>query len=223
MKSFIVIPGYNEEKHVGALIGKLKQLRYNNIIFVNDGSKDKSAEKAEKAGAIVLNHKINLGKGAAAKTGCDYAVSIGADIICLMDADGQHMPEDVGRLIHELKKTKSDIVFGYRKIDKNMPIVMKLGNWFINNATEIIQGIKLLDTQSGFRCFTSKAYKKIRWTSNDYSMESEMIYRTSKNNLKYSQIEIKTVYLDDFKGTTIFDGIKIFINIIKFKIFGGNI
>lgn len=223
MKTFIVIPGLNEEKHIFKIVKKLKKLSYKNIIFVDDGSKDLSAKKAKEAGAIVLIHKINLGKGAAAKTGCDYALKHGADILCLMDADGQHSPQDIHRIITELNKTKSDIVFGYRKIDKNMPIVMKFGNWFINTSTRIVNGINLYDTQSGFRCFRSSAYNKLRWLSNDYSMESEMIYRASKNKLKYSQIEIKTVYLDKFKGTTIFDGIKIFINILKFKIFGGNI
>jgi len=220
---FIVIPGYNEEKRVGNVIKTLKRMNFKKVIFVDDGSKDLSEEVAKKAGAITLRHVINLGKGGAAKTGCEFAITSGAKIIVLMDADGQHKPEDVPDIINMLKETKSDIVFGYRKIDNNMPFVMKFGNWFINQATFIINGIKIKDSQSGFRCFTSSTYKKIKWKANDYSMESEMIANVAKNKLKYSEIKIHTIYLDNFKGTTIFDGIKIFINILKFKLFGGRI
>mgnify|MGYP005838363771 CR=1 FL=1 len=218
---WIVIPSYNEQKNITNVIKKIKKEGYKNILVVDDGSKDKTSINAKKEGALVLKHAINLGKGAAAKTGCDYAIKKGAKLLILMDGDGQHKPEDIPRFIKKLKQKKSDIVFGYRKIDENMPNLMKFGNWFISNSTKIIQGINIKDTQSGFRCFTAEAYKKIRWQSTDYSMESEMISNVAKNKLKYSEIEIQTIYHDKFKGTTIFDGIKIFINILKFKFLGG--
>jgi len=219
-KVFIIIPGYNEEKRVGNVIKTIRHLGFKNIIFVDDGSSDKSSQIAKSAGADVLCHIINLGKGAAVKTGCDYALKQGANIIVLMDSDGQHRPEDIRRFLKKLEEEKSDIVFGYRIIDKNMPFVMKFGNWFISTATKIIQGIDIRDTQSGFRCMKSGTYRKIRWESTDYSMESEMIANVGKHKLKYSEIPINTIYLDNFKGTTIFDGIRIFINIIRFKVFG---
>lgn len=218
---FIVIPAYNEAKHVSEVLKKIKKEGYKNVVFVDDGSTDGTASIARKQGVVVLEHIINLGKGAATKTGCDYAVKNKAELIVLIDSDGQHKPEDIKRLIDTLKKTDSDIVFGFRPINKNMPFVMKFGNWFINNATKIVEGVNLKDTQSGFRCFTTYAYKKIRWKSADYSMESEMISNVARNKLKYTQIKIQTIYLDNFKGTSIFDGIKIFINILRFRIFGG--
>jgi len=101
-----------------------------------------------------------------------------------------------------------------------MPFIMRFGNWWINKSSQIINGIKIKDTQSGFRCMTSEAYKKIRWRSRNYSMESEMIANTAKHKLKFAEIPIETIYLDDFKGTTIIDGVKIFINMLKFKIRG---
>ncbi len=218
---FIIVPGLNEEKRVGRVIRKLIKLGYNNVIFVDDGSTDKSEIVARRAGATVLKHLINIGKGAAANTGCTYAVKQGAKTLILIDADGQHKPEDVPKIVTKLKETKSDIVFGYRAIDKNMPFVMKFGNSFINKATHIINGIKIRDSQSGFRCFTAQAYKKIKWKATDYSMESEMIANVARHKLKFAELNIQTIYLDNFKGTTIFDGIKIFINILKFRIFGG--
>jgi glycosyltransferase involved in cell wall biosynthesis len=213
---FIVIPGLNEEKHIGLVISKIKKLGYENIVFVDDGSCDKSSQIATKEGAKALKHIVNLGKGSAAKTGCEYAITQGADVLVLMDADGQHNPDDLKKMLIALKG--NDIVFGFRHLNKNMPFMMRLGNWGINKSSQIINGITLNDTQSGFRCMTSDAYKKIKWYSNDYSMESEMIANVAKHKLKYIQVPIETIYHDDYKGTTIVDGIKIFINMLKFKI-----
>ena len=220
-KVFVVIPGLNEAKHIGNVIRKVRHQGYSNIIFVDDGSIDSSYDEGVKAGATVLKHVINLGKGAAAKTGCDYALMKGAKIICLMDADGQHKPEDLDALIGKLLSSKADIVFGYRKFDRNMPPMMKLGNMFISKVTKLLDGVDIQDTQCGFRCFTSDAYRKIRWSSTDYSMESEMIANTARNRLRHAEHEIETIYFDKFKGTTIFDGIKIFIKILRVRIFGG--
>ncbi|PIN81806.1 hypothetical protein COV13_00240 [Candidatus Woesearchaeota archaeon CG10_big_fil_rev_8_21_14_0_10_32_9] len=217
MKTHIIIPGLNEEKHISSVIAKVKKEGFENIIFVDDGSTDKSSLLAEKAGATVLKHVVNLGKGAAVKTGCDYCCELGADVLVLLDADGQHKPEEIKKLISKLKG--KDIVFGYRPLNKNMPPIMRFGNWYINTASSLINGINLRDTQSGFRCFTASAYKKIRWTSNDYSMESEMISNVAKHKLKYAEVPITTIYNDNFKGTTVMDGVKIFLNIIKFKMF----
>jgi glycosyltransferase involved in cell wall biosynthesis len=217
-KVFIIIPGLNEEKHIASVVERTKKQGFTNIIFVDDGSSDKSSSVAEKAGATVLRHIVNMGKGAAAKTGCDYALKKGATVLVLIDADGQHKPEDIKKMLKALKG--KDIVFGYRKLDKNMPFTMRLGNYGINKASHMINGVKLNDTQSGFRCMTSSAYRKIRWTSNNYSMESEMVSKVAKNHLKFAQIPIETIYHDSFKGTTITDGVKIFINMLKFKIRG---
>jgi UDP-N-acetylglucosamine---dolichyl-phosphate N-acetylglucosaminyltransferase len=215
---FVIIPGYNEEEHIFDVVSRVKNQGFKNIIFIDDGSKDKSSIMAKKAGATVLRHIVNMGKGAAAKTGCDYALKNNADILVLIDSDGQHKPEDIKKFIQKIEK--NDIVFGYRKLNANMPFVLRFGNWGINTSSKIINGIKLKDTQSGFRCITSETYKKIRWTSNNYSMESEMIANVAKYKLRYSEIPIETIYLDGFKGTTIIDGVKIFINMLKFRIRG---
>ncbi len=213
---FIVIPGLNEEKHIGSVIRRTKRAGFKEIIFVDDGSKDKSAEIAEKAGASVLTHAVNLGKGAAAKTGCDYALQENADVIVLMDADGQHNPEDIPRLLKALKG--KDIVFSYRTLNKEMPFVYRFGNWFINKSTETLFRIRLRDTQCGFRAMTRNAYRKIRWESIDYTMESEMISLSGKHKLKYKEIPIKTIYHDKYKGTSVLDGVKIFLNMVKFRV-----
>ena len=168
----------------------------------------------------MLRHIVNLGKGAALKTGCDFAVKKGAEFIIALDADAQHDPGDIPRFAEKLKKY--DIVFSYRKASSKMPPVLRFGNWFISNVVGILYGIRLNDTQCGFRAFSKEAYRKIRWNSIDYSMESEMIARAGRQRLKYVQIPIQTIYSDRYKGTTVLDGMKIVLNMAWWKLFRFN-
>ena len=211
-----VIPAYNEENNITKIVKKTKKY-VDEVIVVDDGSKDKTKYLGEKTGAIVLSHVINLGKGAALKTGCDFAVKKGAKFIIALDADAQHNPDDIPRFIEKLKKY--DVVFSYRKASGKMPLVLRFGNWFISNMGSFLYRVRLNDTQCGFRAFSKEAYGKIRWSAADYSMESEMISKAGKQRLKYVQIPIQTVYSDKYKGTTIIDGIKIVLSMFWWKLF----
>ena len=190
-KVWVVIPAHNEEKHIGGVIKKAGKFT-NNILVVDDGSKDKTSAVAEKSGAFVLKHIVNLGKGAALKTGCEYAIKNGAEKIVVLDADGQHDPNEIPNFVNSLNK--ADIIFGYRRLNKNMPFVLRYGNWFIFFMTKLLFGLKIVDTQCGYRAFKVKVYNKIKWDAHDYSMESEMIANTGKHHLKYNQIPIETIY-----------------------------
>ena len=99
-----------------------------------------------------------------------------------------------------------------------MPLVFKFGNWFINKTISFLYGIKIKDSQCGYRVFTSKAYKKLRWESSDYSMESEMIAKIGKFRVLYKEIPIETIYSDKYKGTTIIDGIKIVFKLLFWRL-----
>ncbi len=217
MKSeiFAIIPAYNEETKIRDVIRETKEY-ISNIIVVDDGSKDKTSEEAKKEGVIVLKHIINLGKGAALKTGCDYAIKQCASKIIALDADTQHEPSQIPRFLNELENV--DVVLGYRKLSKEMPLILKFGNWVINQTTKLLYGINLQDTQCGYRAFTGEAYKKIRWKASNYSMESEMIANIGKKKLKFREIPIKTIYADKYKGTTIIDGIKIVFNLFWWRL-----
>lgn len=212
---YVVIAAYNEEKHIVDVIKKIKKY-CKNIIVVDDGSKDNTYNKAKQGGVEVLKHIVNMGKGAALKTGCDYALRKGAKIIVTVDADLQHDPAEIPNFLKALKNR--DVVFGYRRLDKNMPLILRAGNWFINKITKLLYNINLRDTQCGYRAFTANAYKKIRWKASDYSLESEMIANTGKNHLKYKEIPIKTIYSDIYKGTTVIDGIRIIINLLIWRL-----
>ncbi|MBI2523156.1 glycosyltransferase family 2 protein [Candidatus Woesearchaeota archaeon] len=212
---FAVIPAYNEEKHISKIIKETKKY-VDCVVVVDDGSKDKTSVMAKKSNAIVLKHLVNLGKGAALKTGCDYAVENAASFIIAIDADAQHDPKEIPQFLESLNG--NDTVLGYRKLNKKMPFVLKFGNWFINKTIRFLYGIKIKDSQCGYRAFTAKAYKKLRWKASDYSMESEMIAKIGKYKLSYAEIPIETIYSDKYKGTTVLDGIKIVFNLLIWKL-----
>lgn len=213
---FVVIAAYNEEKHIRQVVeGSKKYCR--NIVVVNDGSKDRTAEEAEKAGATVLTHVINLGKGAAVKTGCNYALKKGAKMMVLIDGDGQHEPKEITNFVNALKEG-NDIIFSYREERTSMPIIKKIGNDMIRLATSILYGIHLKDTQCGLRALTSGAYKKVKWRSSNYAMESEMIANAGKHKLKYKEMPIATIYSDKYRGTTVIDGMKIVFNMLFWRL-----
>ncbi|MBN2454057.1 glycosyltransferase family 2 protein [Candidatus Woesearchaeota archaeon] len=218
MKAFIIIPSYNEETHIEGVLKKTKKYaKSSQIVVVDDGSRDSTAKRAEGQKVVVLKHAVNMGKGAAMKTGCEYALKKGADTIVVMDADGQHKPEDIPNLLKALNG--KDIVFTYRKFNKNqMPFIKRMGNSFIQGVSSFLFNIKVRDTQCGFRAFTKNAYSKIKWAVSDYSVESEMIAKAGKYRLRFAQVPIDTTYHDKYKGVTVIDGIRIFMNMLWWRI-----
>lgn len=214
-KIFAIIPAHNEEKHIGKVVREAKKY-VDEVIVVDDGSKDKTKKSAEKSGAIVLRHVVNLGKGASLKTGCEYAIKHNADIIITIDADGQHDPKEIPKFLESLKK--HDVVLAFRKMNKNMPLILKFGNRVINQTIKFLYGPKIIDSQCGYKAFSAKVYKKIRWKASDYSMESEIIAKIGKHKLSYCEIPIDTIYSDKYKGTTILDGIKIVFDLLIWKL-----
>jgi len=215
MGDYVIIPAHNEETTIGGVIEKVRQYT-DDIIVVDDGSSDQTASIAENLGVTVLQHSVNLGKGAALKTGCDFAVRSGAQRIVVMDADGQHDPAEIPYFLNALRS--NEIVFGYRKQAQSMPTVLKFGNRVINNTLKTLFRINIKDTQCGYRAFTAASYTKIRWRATDYFMETEMIVKAGKQRLTYTQVPIETIYGNKYKGTTVVDGVKIVLKMIGWRL-----
>jgi Glycosyltransferases involved in cell wall biogenesis len=150
-KIFIVIPAYNEEKVIGKVVIDIKKEGYKNIIVVDDGSADKTAEVSKKSGAIVLRHILNRGKGAAAKTGLEYAKSQNADIVVTVDGDGQHNPKDIKKMVGKINDGY-EVVLGSRFLNRKnkMPIFNRLANFFANVLVFLVYEFWTTDSQSGF-------------------------------------------------------------------------
>jgi glycosyltransferase involved in cell wall biosynthesis len=224
----VVIPAYNEAKRIGAVLGELsnKKGAYTlSVIVVDDGSRDKTAAIARKEGSHlknlhVLRHRINLGKGAAAKTGCDAAYKLGADVIVLMDADGQHKPADLPRIIEPVLQESKTLVVGARARTGQMPFMMRFGNALLSGLTRILFGLHIGDTQSGYRAFHRLYYPDLRWKANNYAMESEMLVLAATHGIQVCEVSIATVYHDTYKGTTALDGIKVAKTLVVRRVAG---
>ena len=214
-----IIPAWNEHERIVPVVDETKQ-HVDEIIIVDDGSDEDSRRFLEtlKDRAVVLRHRINLGKGSALRTGITAAIARGADVIVVMDADGQHRPGDIPRLVGALDGKQVDVVFGSRRIGGSMPAAMRLGNHFFSVATNLLFRIYVSDTQSGFRAFRSSVYPKLEWRSPRYAAETEMIVNAGKHHLRYCEVPIDTIYHDKYKGTTVFDGIRIFCSMLMWRL-----
>lgn len=189
-------------------------------IVVDDGSKDRTSQLAKTVkGALVFRHRTNLGKGAAVKTGCDAACKMKVDYIVLMDGDGQHNPKEIAKLLKATIKSRQPIlVIGSRRKSKNMPFAMRFGNTVLSRLVQWLFGISIKDTQSGFRCFPSSIYSSIRWNSADYGMETEMLILASYRGINCREIDISTIYHDHYKGTTVIDGLRVLMTLLKWRL-----
>ncbi|KKQ97151.1 hypothetical protein A3E15_03290 [Candidatus Woesebacteria bacterium RIFCSPHIGHO2_12_FULL_42_9] len=214
MKIFIVIPAFNEEKRIGKVLSDVKDQKFP-FIVIDDGSKDKTSQIAKRYTPYVLRHSINLGKGAALKTGCLAAFKLGAEAVILMDSDGQHKASDLPKFVKALKIC--DVVFGVRNFGK-IPLVRLLGNKLITTIVSILYGINAQDILCGFKAFTRRSFEKIRWYSSGYSVETEIVALTGKHHLKNCEVPVATLYYDKFKGLSIEQGFGIIFEIIQFKL-----
>lgn len=217
MKIFIVVPAYNEAKRIGNVLKELQRTKLPTIV-VDDGSKDKTHEIARKYKVTALGHRINLGKGAAMKTGCEAAFSLGAEAVILMDSDGQHRVEDLPKFIEALKSGKYDIVFGSRNLGMGMPLERYLGNKFASVLVNLLFGIYVSDLISGYRAITKKAFEKLNWESTGYGVETEMVVKCGKLGLRHCEVPVATVYYDKFKGVSILDAMGIFFDVFRWRI-----
>ena len=194
IKTAAILPAYNEEIAIGSLI--LSARRYvDEIIVVDDGSRDNTSEIAKLAGAKVIRHLSNKGKGTALKTG--FKAVNGHDIIITMDSDGQHNPDEIPKLIAPIVNGEADIVNGSRYLNgngKETPSYRRIGQTILDKATTIGSGLDITDSQSGFRAFARHTIPAFRFNSSDYSIESEMIMDAAKTGLHIKEVEIGVRY-----------------------------
>lgn len=209
---YIIVPAYNEARFIGRFLDKLIPV-YKKVIVVDDGSVDKTCAISRSKGVICLSHLTNLGKGAALKTGCEYAFGkMKADAVIIMDGDDQHEVADLAQFIHELKKG-SEIVLGVRRLDAKMPVMRVIGNKSMSILINVLFHTYIADIPSGFKAFTRKAYKQIRWQSAGYEVEAEIAVRIAKSKLEFSEIQISTVYYDKEYGFNFMDAFRILVRL----------
>jgi glycosyltransferase involved in cell wall biosynthesis len=196
MKIFCIIPALNEEKYISDVTVKVRPL-VDELVVVDDGSTDRTAELAHAAGATVLKHLINSGQGASLETGNQYALNHGADIIFHFDADGQFFVEDISEVLAPILAGVAEAVFGSRFMGKesNMPrfkknIIMPMARL----ANRLLLGVKLTDPQSGCRAMTAAAWKKISIQQKGMAHASEILAKAVKNKIIIKEVPIKVFY-----------------------------
>ncbi|EKE12099.1 MAG: glycosyl transferase family protein [uncultured bacterium] len=196
-KIYIVVPAYNEASVISDVIKEIQAAGYRNIIVVDDGSGDNTYEKISRNdGVIPLKHFLNRGKGAAAKTGIEAAKMLGADVVITIDADGQHNPNDIEKML-EMIRQEYDVVLGSRlKNPAGMPKYKILHNHIGNLCVWALYGLWVTDSQSGFRAYSQKAISAIETKTDRYEYDSEVIREIYRNNLKFIEIPIEVRYTD---------------------------
>jgi len=216
LKIFIIVPVYNEGNRSLETIKNVLKNSKCRVIVIDDGSTDGTYKKLNKAfgkndRVMVLRHIINLGKGAAMKTGAEMVWKLGGEAVIFLDADGQHNPKHLKKFEKELERHK--IVFGYREMDKNMPLVRKWGNIMASNLVKTLFNIKKKDLLSGYLGFRKEVYEKIKWSSCRYGIETEMATKIGRKRLAFAEIKVDTTYIDKYKGVTLVDAMKILLKI----------
>jgi glycosyltransferase involved in cell wall biosynthesis len=191
----VVIPVFNEELSVGGIVARTRSileqrgLSYE-ILVVDDGSVDRSAEISQERGADVLREP-HQGKGCALRLGFRRATG---DVIVTLDADGSHQPEEIPLVLRGIVENRADFVVGSRffNTDANVqvPNVNRIGNRMFSNLVRLLTGVKITDSQSGFRAIRSSILRKMRLKSRGYEVESEMLIKALKTGARVTEIPI---------------------------------
>jgi glycosyltransferase involved in cell wall biosynthesis len=198
VKRVIVIPAYNEATAIETVVLEAVKVA-DQVIVVDDGSADETSQVAQRAGALVVRHAVNRGVGGATGTGLEAALSVGADVVVTMDADGQHRAEDAERLFQRLAAGDVDFVNGSRLKGRKegsgvMPLRRVFYNTVANVLTYVLFGVWVTDSQCGLRGLSRRAAAAIDLQTSGFEVCSEMIQKVRRHGWRYAEVPIAPVY-----------------------------
>jgi len=190
-----VIPAFQAAATIGDVVTRARAtLPDAQVIVVDDGSTDGTGEEGRGKGASVLTHPRNRGKGVALRTGIARACADGADVIVTLDADGQHPPEEIPRLMAPLAEGRADLVLGARRRDGVMPLSRRFTNWLSATLASRIAGQRLHDAQTGFRAFTRTVVEHIQPAGDRYEYEANFLLDALRAGYRVASVEVPTIY-----------------------------
>lgn len=194
-----ILPAYNAARFLTAVIGEIKQLHPDlRVLVVDDGSADQSGEVARQAGADVIVHEVNQGKGQALKTGYAWALAEGLDWVFTMDSDGQHLPAEMQGFLDAARNQECDIVVGTRMAEvRDMPWIRLKTNQFTSWVISRLAGQPIPDSQNGYRLYRVECLRGVKLKTSRYDSESEILVRLARRGFKIGSAPITTVYGDE--------------------------
>ncbi len=192
-----VIPAYNEAGRIGEVVRETL-IQVERVLVVDDGSADDTADAARSAGAEVIIHEKNRGKGAALSTGLARAGEEGFEAAVTLDADGQHNPAEIGRFIEAYVKSGADMVVGTRMSDRStMPVVRSLTNLVTSVVISCLAGRRITDSQCGFRLIRLSTAGRMPLAAARYDTESEILVKAGRHGMLIKEVPISTIYRDE--------------------------
>lgn len=190
----VIIPAYNESGRIDKVVRRAKEFSPL-VVVIDDGSRDATAAEAEAAGAVVVKHPMNLGKGASLVTGFTYAREHHCHAVITMDADGQHDPAEIPRFVDAYRRTRIPVLVGNRLWARsNMPVIRRWTNQFMSWLLSRIMNRYLPDTQCGFRLYRSDILSFVHTGAQRFAMESEILLHLALRGFRMDSIRITTIY-----------------------------
>jgi len=194
---FVLIPAYHESGRIGDVVRQVLPCCAR-VVVVDDGSGDGTAEEARAAGATVLVHEQNQGKGAALRTGFDYAREQGAAFVLTMDGDGQHAPDDIPGFLDAFERGEAPVIIGNRMDDPtSMPLVRRLTNRFMSWLLSRKMGQRVPDTQNGFRLYRTDLLPEMVGGEARFAAESEILLVLSRRGVRIGSVPVRIIYGDE--------------------------
>jgi glycosyltransferase involved in cell wall biosynthesis len=218
---WVVCPAYNEARTIGAVLAGLTAAGYQ-IVIVDDGSSDATCDIAAQHATAVIRHPVNLGQGAALKTGIDFALSRGAQAIVTFDSDGQHRASDVRHLLDALASRQADFALGSRFLSatQNTPLLRRLLLRAATLFTAAITGLRLTDTHNGLRAFTRRGALALNLRQDRMAHGSEILEEIARSGLAYVEVPVTIEYTEYSlaKGQKASDAIMILLDLFARKL-----
>jgi glycosyltransferase involved in cell wall biosynthesis len=214
LKVIAAIPAYNEEKYIAAVVKKTA-IYVDEVYVIDDGSTDRTVQRARAAGATVISHPENKGKGEALNTAFELARDLQPEVLVLLDGDNQHDADEIPLLLDQVMNNGCDMVVGSRFLRKNgIPAYRQLGQHVLTITTNLGSGIRLTDSQSGFRAFSWAAVRQMRFAETGLSVESEMQFLAGRKGFQVSEVPIVTNYDDEVKRSPVVHGVGVLLRVI---------
>lgn len=194
MRVLALIPAYDEAPTVAEVVRGVRAAGLEALV-VDDGSRDATGARAREAGAVVLRHEANRGKGAALATGFAWAREAGYDAVLTIDADLQHDPREAPRFLAAAERG-ADLVIGTRmRRRRGMPFVRWATNAMMSNLLSLVSGVRLTDTQCGYKLLTRRALATLPLGAERFDVESEIVLRAAAAGLAIGEVPVSTIYV----------------------------